>query len=71
MWKTAGVEPSGDWYVVTEDSMMATLRRADAEKGYFMTGWRQFRGIACYSIGVAWVPGPAFLMQQVFRKWWP
>lgn len=37
IWKTAGVQPSGDWYVTTKDFMMATLMRADAEKGYFMT----------------------------------
>jgi len=36
-WKNAGIEPSGDWYVVTKTFMMATLKRADAEKGYFMT----------------------------------
>ena len=37
VWKKAGVEPAGDWYVVTKDFMMATLKRADAEGGYFMT----------------------------------
>jgi hypothetical protein len=36
-WKNAGVTPSGDWYVVTKDFMMATLKRADKEGGYFMT----------------------------------
>ena len=36
-WKNAGIEPSGDWYVVTKDFMMATLKRADSEQGYFMT----------------------------------
>lgn len=36
-WKNAGVEPSGDWYVVTKDFMTATLKRANAEGGYFMT----------------------------------
>ncbi len=36
-WKNAGIEPSGDWYIVTKDFMMATLKRADAEGGYFMT----------------------------------
>jgi tungstate transport system substrate-binding protein len=36
-WERAGIKPSGDWYVVTKDFMMATLKRADAEKGYFMT----------------------------------
>lgn len=37
IWKKAGVSPSGDWYVVTKDFMEATLRRANKEKGYFMT----------------------------------
>ena len=37
VWKKAGVEPSGGWYIVTKDFMTATLKRADAEKGYFMT----------------------------------
>lgn len=37
IWKSAGIEPAGDWYVVTKDFMSATLRRADAEGGYFMT----------------------------------
>jgi tungstate transport system substrate-binding protein len=36
-WEKAGIKPSGDWYVVTKDFMLATLKRADAEKGYFMT----------------------------------
>jgi len=36
-WEKANIKPSGDWYVVTKDFMMATLKRADAEKGYFMT----------------------------------
>jgi tungstate transport system substrate-binding protein len=37
IWEKAGIKPSGDWYVVTKDFMMATLKKADAEKGYFMT----------------------------------
>ncbi len=37
IWKKADVTPSGDWYVVTKDFMMATLLRADKDKGYFMT----------------------------------
>lgn len=37
IWKDAGLEPSGDWYVVTKDFMTATLRRAAAAGGYFMT----------------------------------
>ncbi len=36
-WKNAGIEPAGDWYVVTNDFMMATLQRTDKEQGYFMT----------------------------------
>ncbi|NOZ21383.1 MAG: solute-binding protein [Planctomycetes bacterium] len=37
IWKKAGIDPQGDWYIRTGDFMMATLRRANAEKGYFMT----------------------------------
>ena len=36
-WKDAGIEPSGEWYVVTKDFMTATLKRANDEGGYFMT----------------------------------
>jgi len=37
IWKMAGVEPAGDWYVITKDFMMATLKKADELGGYFMT----------------------------------
>jgi tungstate transport system substrate-binding protein len=37
IWEQAGIAPSGDWYVVTNDFMMATLRRVNRESGYFMT----------------------------------
>ncbi|MGE4193218.1 MAG: substrate-binding domain-containing protein [Pseudodesulfovibrio sp.] len=37
VWKKAGIKPEGKWYVVTKDFMMATLLRANAEGGYFMT----------------------------------
>jgi tungstate transport system substrate-binding protein len=37
VWKKTGISPSGDWYIVTKDFMKATLKRADTEKGYFMT----------------------------------
>jgi tungstate transport system substrate-binding protein len=36
-WKNVGIDPSGEWYIVTKTFMMATLKRANAEKGYFMT----------------------------------
>jgi tungstate transport system substrate-binding protein len=36
VWDKAGITPQGDWYVVTKDFMTATLKRADAEQGYFM-----------------------------------
>ncbi|MFZ5450485.1 MAG: substrate-binding domain-containing protein [Thermodesulfobacteriota bacterium] len=36
IWKKAGIQPQGDWYVVTKDFMTATLKRANKEKGYFM-----------------------------------
>jgi len=37
VWRQAGISPSADWYIVTKDFMTATLKRADTEKGYFMT----------------------------------
>jgi tungstate transport system substrate-binding protein len=37
VWEKAGISPAGDWYVVTNDFMMSTLKRANDEKGYFMT----------------------------------
>jgi tungstate transport system substrate-binding protein len=37
IWKDAGLEPAGDWYVVTKDFMTATLKRANDTGGYFMT----------------------------------
>ncbi|MHC1742244.1 MAG: substrate-binding domain-containing protein [Syntrophobacteraceae bacterium] len=37
IWQKASLAPSGDWYVVTKDFMTATLKRANDEKGYFMT----------------------------------
>jgi tungstate transport system substrate-binding protein len=36
LWKEAGIQPAGDWYIVTKDFMSATLKRADKEQGYFM-----------------------------------
>ena len=36
IWKQAGLQPQGDWYVVTKDFMTATLKRANQEQGYFM-----------------------------------
>ena len=37
VWKQAAITPAGKWYVVTRDFMTATLKRAEAEQGYFMT----------------------------------
>jgi tungstate transport system substrate-binding protein len=37
VWQKSGVVPSGPWDIVTKDFMTATLKRADQEKGYFMT----------------------------------
>ena len=48
VWKKAGTEPAGEWYVVTKDFMMASLRKADEIKGYFMTDsstWVKGRGL--------------------------
>jgi tungstate transport system substrate-binding protein len=37
IWKKAAIQPSGDWYTVTKTFMMATLKMADENNGYFMT----------------------------------
>jgi tungstate transport system substrate-binding protein len=37
IWKNAGIQPDGKWYIITKTFMMATLKTADSEKGYFMT----------------------------------
>jgi tungstate transport system substrate-binding protein len=37
LWQQAGVQPSGDWYMVTKTFMMATLKQANQNNGYFMT----------------------------------
>jgi tungstate transport system substrate-binding protein len=37
LWQRAGIEPAGDWYIVTHDMMTASLERADREQAYFLT----------------------------------
>jgi tungstate transport system substrate-binding protein len=37
IWKTAGINPGGSWYIVTNDFMTASLIRANKEQAYFMT----------------------------------
>jgi tungstate transport system substrate-binding protein len=37
VWKQAGIQPAGDWYAVTKTFMMATLKQANEQGGYFMT----------------------------------
>lgn len=37
IWKKAGINPSGEWYIITKAFMMATLKNANQVKGYFMT----------------------------------
>lgn len=37
IWKSAGIEPKGEWYITTKDFMMATLKKANEINGYFMT----------------------------------
>jgi tungstate transport system substrate-binding protein len=36
IWKEANIKSTGKWYIITNDFMMATLKRADIESGYFM-----------------------------------
>ena len=37
IWKKAGITPEGNWYIVTNDFMTASLKRAGTENAYFMT----------------------------------
>jgi tungstate transport system substrate-binding protein len=37
IWQKAGLQPAGDWYIVTKDFMTASLKRANAENAYFMS----------------------------------
>ena len=37
IWKKAGINPEGNWYIVTNDFMTASLKRANVENAYFMT----------------------------------
>lgn len=37
IWETTGIKPQGSWYVTNKDFMLATLKKADENKGYFMT----------------------------------
>jgi tungstate transport system substrate-binding protein len=36
IWKKAGIIPSGKWYIVTNDFMTASLKKANADNAYFM-----------------------------------
>lgn len=49
IWKQAGVQPAGAWYLVTKDFMTASLKRANAEGAYFMSDsstWIMEKGVA-------------------------
>ena len=37
IWEKANIKPSGHWYIITQAFMMATLKKADEIRGYFMT----------------------------------
>jgi len=37
LWKQADLKPVGEWYTITKDFMLATLKRANEVNGYFMT----------------------------------
>jgi len=37
IWKKAGITPEGNWYIVTDDFMTASLKKANTENAYFMT----------------------------------
>jgi tungstate transport system substrate-binding protein len=47
IWEAAGIRPSGDWYLVSKDFMLATLRKANEKRAYFMSDsstWVTARG---------------------------
>ncbi|MBE7422749.1 MAG: substrate-binding domain-containing protein [Zoogloeaceae bacterium] len=49
IWQKAGLQPGGDWYIVTKDFMTASLKRANAESAYFMSDsstWIMEKGVA-------------------------
>ena len=49
VWQKAGIQPAGAWYIVTRDFMTASLKRANAEKAYFMSDsstWIMEKGVA-------------------------
>ncbi len=49
IWQRASIEPGGPWYIVTKDFMTASLKRANAEAGYFMSDsstWIMEKGVA-------------------------
>ena len=49
LWKAAGVSYQGAGYIVTKDFMTASLKRANAEKAYFMSDsstWIMEKGVA-------------------------
>jgi len=37
IWRKAGIQPEGSWYLPSRDFMMASLRLADRKGAYFMT----------------------------------
>jgi tungstate transport system substrate-binding protein len=37
IWTKTGISPQGSWYIVTNDFMTASLKRANTENAYFMT----------------------------------
>ena len=49
IWKNAGLQPTGAWYIETRDFMTASLKRANAEGAYFMSDsstWIMEKGVA-------------------------
>ncbi|MFT7004540.1 MAG: tungstate transport system substrate-binding protein [Sulfurimonas sp.] len=37
IWKKAHISPTGNWYTANKDFMLATLKKADVTRAYFMT----------------------------------
>jgi len=52
VWKQAGIKPSGSWYVITNDFMMASLKKANIIGAYFMTDSSTWvKGKALFGLG--------------------
>ncbi len=63
IWSKAGIRPSGKWYMITRDFMLATLKKANQERGYFMVDSSTWvaAGGALHNIAVLFKGDPALV----------